>query len=169
MAKITPKEPNVPEVQTRQAPPPTLGEIMKQVEGAQNPFERVFSEMGARLFDSSQILKISRLTKDLQFHVIKLLTIKLWFAGYWMRIHHEAKLVASDAPPYYRLLVHDVADEDHKAKMIASYPLWITEILETTISLDGKSREEILNAMGGAASRIHEEERNSLNGAVRRS
>jgi len=119
--------------------------------------EKAFSEMVGKLFDKKSLLMISRLNADVSMFIVKHLIARRYFMYYWQEHKAHGVWTMTDTPPYYKVKwKHDRGFSQQMMK--DSYNEFLDELMQVTISFQGKGREEILATIKSAESKILEQE-----------
>jgi len=139
--------------------------------------EKVLKEVVDKLFSKEHLLMISRLDNTLAYHVIKFLIIDIFYADYYysckmtyhlVKCFHIEKIkdttnktydkVVWDNPPYEMVVTYTYPSIDNIIKR--SYRRFINELLQVTISFNGKGRDELIKLYDSVNRELRNEDMN---------
>jgi len=137
--------------------PITLNDLFK----AQNELglgkDKILAQMVEKLFDEQKLLMIARLDTNLAYYIVKHLIIDNFYMDYYSKIKIIYEMKKIDIEPYYEI-VPNYDDKDISVHIVDSYKRLINEILQITISFQGKGREEILQTIKTIEAKILQDE-----------
>jgi hypothetical protein len=150
-------------VEQTEKKPLKLDDLIKLASDGKNVIEKLFSEMGSRIFDEKQLKMISIVDHELQYHILRHLLVLNWVDEFYNKITMKVTLSVDGT----RIKSHVEYFGNVKVKMQDSFKQSIDDTLSLTISRDGRGREDAIRFAQSAEDRIlrqqmQEQQKNSL-------
>jgi len=133
----------------------TIADLFSAIKETKDAREVAFSNMVEKLFNKDALLMISRLDKQLRYYIVKHLIIDNFYNQFYQQIEVKVKFVKDKKFPFYKRQITEIIG-NKKDIMIKGYRKLIDELLQITISDEGKGRTEILSIIAAAEQKIRE-------------
>ena len=132
-------------------------DLMQMMMEQRDDTAKLMSELVNKLFEDgeSTLLKISRVSQDLSYFLIKHLICISFFGEFWEGIRVEKRIVKTDKYPFWKSIVS--YETELQEGISHRYKALTKQILSLTISLNGQGRVEVIEMAKTLIMRVQED------------